>query len=250
MALKLKSPQEIDSMRRAGLVVRETMKEIEELIAPNITTNDIEQAARAGITSRGAVGSFNQVPGYSWFTCTPVNEQIVHTPPSNRTLRLGDVVTVDIGACVDGLHVDHAQTFCVGECTKHVSQFLDVGKKTLAAALATIRAGSRLGEASAAMQHGIESAGYHIVKPLVGHGVGYTLHEDPIIPCFVEKKIEKTLKWPVGLTVAIEVMYGMSSGQMKYEKGNKWSIVTADGSIAAQFEHTIAILEHGIEILT
>jgi len=251
MAIKLKSKQEIEIMTRAGQILRETVDELKKLIEPGRTTNEIESAARSEIKKRGGEGSFNQVPGYQWFTCQSVNEQIVHTPPSDQVLRDGDILTIDIGVYLEGFNVDHANTYFVGEKRDPATEkFLRIGSETLKHTLALAGPGRHIGELSKSMQSGIEGAGYHIIKQLTGHGVGKSLHEDPLIPCYIDGPVEKTMKMPVGLTVAIEVMYGMTSGQMKHERGNDWSLVTADGSLSAQFEHTVAITEDGAQILT
>jgi methionyl aminopeptidase len=251
MAIHLKSDAEIAHMRRAGLMVKEAMKNIQSALAPGITTQDIEDMAQSTILSMGGSGSFNTVPGYRWFTCTPVNDQIVHTPPSSYVLKNGDVLTVDIGAQYEGMHVDHAQTWVVG--TKHtpeVDRFLDVGKTALKKALTQVKLGNRIGHISRTMQEEVEGAGFYIVHSLVGHGVGHSVHEDPLVPNYLDKPLEKTMKLVEGLTIAVEIIYAMGTSNMRQERGSDWSIVTSDGSISGQFEHTIALTSKGAEILT
>ncbi len=251
MAIKLKSEQEISYMREAGLMVRAAMKEIEVILAPGITTQDIEDVAQSVITGMGGKGSFNTVPGYSWFTCTPINNQITHTPPSNRQkIADGDVVTVDIGAQVEGMHVDHANTWRIGTHDDEVARFLEIGQKTLQNGLSQAKVGNYIGDISRAMQKGIEEAGYNVIYQLVGHGVGYSVHEDPIVPNYLDREIRKTPRIESGLTIAVEILYSMGTSKMKHEAGSDWSIVTADGSIAAQFEHTVACVAGKTEILT
>lgn len=251
MGVYLKNDKEIEYMRQAGGMVRVAMKEIEPSLAPGMTTMDIERLAQKTIKGLGGEGSFNTVPGYSWFTCTPVNNQIVHTPPSQYVLKSGDILTVDIGARVNGWHVDHAQTWTIGDGhSEETLKFLKAGKRALALALAEFKVGNRLGHVSDKMGLTIKKAGYHIVEPLVGHGVGRSVHEEPSAPGYLDRPIEKTMKIVEGLTMAIEVIYAMGTKEMEYEAGSDWSIVTADGSLAAQFEHTIVVSSQGVEILT
>lgn len=249
--IHLKSPQEIETMKQAGEILRRVYSEVKQEIKPGITTNAIEARVKELIYKYGGEGSFDKVPGYRWVTCLPVNDQIVHTPPSDRVLKDGDVLTVDMGVFLRGYHTDFADTFVVGNALdEETVRFLKVGEETLKKALALVKSGNRIGQISELIQTEVEGAGYHIVKPLTGHGLGKTLHEDPLVPGFLHTPIAKTYKMQPGLTIAVEVIYGQTTGEMKHEKGGNWSIVTADGSLSGQFEHTIAITDKNSFILT
>lgn len=249
--VNLKTDEEIETMRKAGEIVRRVYGEVRKDMKPGITTNDIEKKTKELIYTYGGEGSFDKVPGYRWVTCQPINEQIVHTPPSDRVLKDGDVLTIDMGVFLEGYHTDFADTFIVGD-PKDVDtvKFLKKGQETLNKALALVKAGNRIGQISQLIQDEIEGAGYHIVKPLTGHGLGKTLHEEPMVPGFLHTAVNKTYKMLPGLTIAVEVIYGQTSGEMRHEKGSDWSLVTADSGLSAQFEHTIAITDKNSHILT
>lgn len=249
--IHLKSPEEIETMRQAGEILRRVFAEVKQDIKPGITTNEIEKKTKELIYKYGGEGSFDKVPGYKWVTCLPINDQIVHTPPSDRVVYDGDVLTVDMGVFLKGYHTDFADTFVVGTPkNKSTVKFLKKGEDTLRKALALVKAGNRIGQISGLIQTEIEGSGYDIVKPLTGHGLGKTLHEEPMIPGFLPGPVSKTYKIQPGLTIAVEVIYGETTGEMKHEKGGNWSIVTADGGLSAQFEHTIAVFDKNTCILT
>lgn len=247
----LKTQAEIDIMTKAGAMVRRIWSEVKPGIKPGMTTSQIEKQIKELIYKYGGEGSFDKVPGYKWVTCQPVNEQIVHTPPADRVLKDGDVLTVDTGVFLDGYHTDFADTFIVGDPKDaETVKFLKKGKETLDKALKLVKDGNYIGQISKLIQDEIEGAGYHIVKPLTGHGLGKTLHEDPMVPGFLQTKVEKTYKMRPGLVIAVEVIYGHTTGEMKHETGDGWSIITADHGLAAQFEHTIALTDKNSCILT
>lgn len=246
-----KSPEEIEIMRQCGQIMRQVMKVLVPQVTPGMTTRQVDMIATREITSRGGELSFNKVDNYDWAICASVNNQIVHTPPSDYVLKSGDLLTIDIGVFYRGFHTDHAVSFIVGESTNpKIEHFLTVGRQTLERAITQATAGNYIGDISSAMQEGIESAGFHIIRRLTGHGIGRDLHEEPYVPCFVSKPREKTLKLKPGLVIAVEVMYAMGTEEMVLEKGSDWSLVTKDGSLAAQFEHTLAITDHGTIVLT
>ncbi len=244
-----KTQADISIMQHAGKILHDVLKEAAHVAKPGMTTNQLNDIIDAYIIDHGAEPGFKKVPDYSWASCICVNEQIVHTPPSDRVLKDGDVVTIDSGVFYKGLHTDSAVTIQVGTQTKEVTQFLEAGKQALNKALKVAIKGKRIGDISMAFQSTIEGAGYSIVRDLVGHGIGKELHEDPYVPCFVDKPIEKTLELRLGLVIAVEVMYAMGGGEMEYSE-DEWSIKTADNSLAACFEHTVAITENGSLILT
>jgi methionyl aminopeptidase len=248
--IHLKTKEEIEIMRECGKKLTASVNELLPFIQPGITTLEIDQEAERLILKNGAESSFNKVPGYKWTTCLPINEQAVHTPPSKRVVKDGDVLTVDIGAYYKGYHTDYATTFVVGSNTNpKVEQFLKTGRETLDKAIGKAKEGAYLGEISQAMQEGIYGNGYFVLKELTGHGIGHDLHEDPYVPNYIEKPVERTLKIPSGLVIAVEVIYSMGSERIVYEKQGQWSIRSKDRSICACYEHTIAILDKNTYIL-
>jgi methionyl aminopeptidase len=246
-----KTNQEIETMRQGGIILRKVYKDLLKIVKPGIKTLDIDNEAQRLIKLNGAEVSFNKVPGYKWATCLTINEQVVHTPPSKRVLKDGDVLTIDIGVFYKGFHVDFSDTFIVGvNKDKSTQKFLDVGRTTLQKAISIVGDDVHIGEISALIEEEIESAGYHVMYELTGHGVGHELHEDPMIPGYLDKPIRKTTKLKNNMVVAIEVIYSMGTHSIAEEEGNDWSIVTEDGSLSACFEHTVAISENKPFILT
>ncbi len=249
--IQYKTPEEIKIMQKCGEILKKVMAKVVPQIKPGMTTLKIDELAQAEIKKLGGDLSFNKVDGYKWAICASVNDQLVHTPPSNYVLKNGDVLTIDIGVYYEGFHTDHATTFIVGtNDDPKLKTFLNVGKVALEKALKEVKVGNYVGDVSRVFQTEIENAGYSIVKRLTGHGLGRDLHEEPYIPCFVSKPRTETTPFKSGMVVAIEVMYAMGSGEMMHEPGNRWSIVTSDGSMSAQFEHSIAILDKNTLILT
>jgi len=246
-----KTDAEIEIMRIGGEKLKTVMKKLVPQIHVGMTTNDINTLAEKYLSEQGAEISFNKVEGYKWAVCVPINEQVVHTPPSKRILKEGDILTIDIGAYYQGFHTDHAITLVVGgKPTPKIDKFLLVGREALNLAIEQAQVGNRVGHISEAIEKKITEAGYHIMKQLTGHGVGRDLHEDPFIPGHVTKNIEKTMKLKAGMVLALEVIYSMGSNEIAYEKGQEWSIITANKSLSACFEHTVAITDKNTLVLT
>jgi methionyl aminopeptidase len=246
-----KTPDEIKTMQQGGAILKEVMQEVVLQVKPGITTMEIDQLVQKGLKKRGADISFNKVDNYSWATCTSVNAQIVHTPPSSYVLKDGDLLTIDAGAYFGGFHTDYAISFMVGDSRDEtIERFLQAGKDALTDAIKAVKVGNYIGDISKAFQDRIESEGYSIIRRLTGHGVGKELHEEPYVPCFVSKPREQTVKITPGLVIAVEVMYAMGSGEMIQEPGNDWSLITKDGSLSAQFEHSLAVSDKNTLILT
>lgn len=246
-----KTDEEIGIMRVGGEKLKAVMKQLVPQIRAGITTNDINVLAETYIKEQGADISFNKVEGYKWAVCVPINEQVVHTPPTKRVLKNGDVLTVDIGAYYQGFHTDHAITLVVGgTSTPKINRFLQVGKEALQLAIDQARVGKRIGHISEAIEKKVVGAGYTIMKQLTGHGVGKQLHEDPLIPGYISKPIEKTMKLRPGMVLALEVIYSMGSADITYEENLEWSIITADKSMSACFEHTVALTDKNSLVLT
>lgn len=249
--VNLKSSQEIAVMAEGGKRLKAVVKELTPLIKAGVTTKEIDEKAEALIKKQDGKSSFMTVAGYKFSTCTPINEQIVHTKPSDRILKNGDVLTLDIGMLFQGLHTDYAITKVVGGPSKDekVNKFLKIGEETLYQAIKQAKIGNRLGQISEVIERAITGNGYFIIKELTGHGIGKKLHEDPYVFGFVERPVNKSLLIKEGLVIAIEIIYAMGTDVMIYEDDN-WSIITKDRSLSACFEHTIAVTDKGPIILT
>lgn len=230
-------------------MLHEALIYAQEVAQVGMTTNTLNKLIEERIEALGGEPGFKRVKGYHWGTCICINEQIVHTPPSERVIADGDVVTIDAGVYYGGLHTDSAVTLQVGTQEPAATQFLDTGKKALKKALSVAYVGNRIGHISQAFQETIEAGGYSIVKELTGHGVGHELHEDPYIPCFLDREISKTKELRPGMTLALEVMYAQGKPKIATDRDG-WSISVVDKSITATFEHSIALSENGTLILT
>lgn len=253
MSYYLKSEKEIKIMKEGGKRLRKIASFLIKLIKPGIKTQEIDYLAEKLIKKFGGYPSFKMVSGYHWSTCISVNEQIVHTPPSSRTIKEGDLVTLDMGMYYQGYHTDWATTVIVGKIfDQSIKKFLETGKSALKKAILKAKAGNRLGEICLTIQEEIEKKNhYFVIRELTGHGVGKKLHEDPFIPGYLDKPIEKTPVIKAGMTLAVEVIYSQKPTAIKYEdKNNHWSLVTENGCLSACFEHTIAVLKNRTLILT
>lgn len=238
-------------MKKAGAILREVVSELYEEIKPGISTNEIDKLAEEKILKKGGKPSFKTVEDYKWTTCLPVNEQAVHTPPTKRILKDGDILTLDIGVYVDTLHTDYADTIIIGKNNdKRVNDFLKAGKNALEKSLSIVKKGTYLGEIAKIMEDTIESSGYKVLKQLTGHGVGRELHEDPYVLNYLDSRIEDTYQIQPGLTIAVEIIYSESTEEIAYEKSVPWSIITQDKSLSACFEKSIAITDKNTFILT
>ena len=248
--VNLKSDQEIKIMTEGGKKLKAVVKELLPLIKEDITTKEIDSRAEELIKKQGGESSFKTVSGYLWAICSPINEQIVHTKPSNRILKEGDVLTLDIGMLYQGLHTDYATTKVVGENKDaKINKFLKIGEKTLYQAIKEAKIGNRLSQISSVIEKEITGNGYFVIKKLTGHGIGKKLHEDPYVFGFVDGPVNKSLLIKKGLVIAIEIIYAMGTDKMIYEEDN-WSIITKDRSLSACFEHTVAVTNQSSIILT
>jgi methionyl aminopeptidase len=242
-----KSPREIEKMAAAGAVVAETIAHVGTLLAPGITTNELDAAADAFIRERGGIPTSQGYKGYPKAICISPNDVVVHGIPGPFEVSDGDVVTIDVGVTLDGYIADSAYTFAVGEVDEASRRLLEVGQDALEAGIAEAVVGNRIGDISHAIQNVVESAGFSVVRSLVGHGVGRHYHEDPHIPNFGEPGRGPRLS--DGMTLAIEPM--ITAGGPEIEVADDgWTITSADGSMSAHFEHTVAITNSGPRILT
>jgi methionyl aminopeptidase len=245
-----KSAQELDQMARAGTIVAETLSLLGEHVRPGTTTAELNNVADDFIRSHGGVPTFLGYRGpypYPASICTSPNEVVVHGIPGEYALRDGDVLSVDVGVTLDGYVADSAYTFPVGDITPEAERLLEVGKAALEAGIQQAKAGGKLTDISHAVQRVTEEAGFSVVRSLVGHGVGRDMHEDPQIPNYGEPGRGPTLA--PGMTLAIEPMITAGTHQVVVRE-DKWTIATADGSLSAHFEHTVAVTEEGPRILT
>ena len=238
-------------MRHAGRIVGECHLLLRDAVRPGVTTAQLNGLVHEYITRQGGIPSFLGYPGptpYPAATCISVNEQIVHGIPGPRVLHEGDIVSIDIGVIWKGYHGDSAWSYAVGRISKAAQDLLDVTEQTLYHALEFARAGGRLGDISHAIQSYAEGRGYGVIRKYISHGVGRAMHEDPQIKNYGEAGKGMLLR--PGMTFAIEPMIARGHYDTR-ELADGWTVVTADGSLAAHFEHTIAISEHGgPEILT
>ena len=242
-----KAPSEIERMARAGEVVAETLALVGEHARPGVTTQDLDELADDFIRSRGGIPTFKGYRGYPASICVSPNSMVVHGIPGMYALREGDVLSVDVGVTLDGFVADSAYTFPIGEISEEAERLLEGCQAALAAGIEQCRVGNRLSDISHAIQVATESQGFSVVRSLVGHGVGRSMHEEPQIPNYGEAGRGPLLA--EGMTFAIEPMITAGSADVVLHD-DVWSISTADDSLAAHFEHTVAITAEGPRILT
>ena len=246
--IECKSPREIDLMRRAGHILADVMDRLREFVKPGMTTLEIDAEVERFITARGARPAFKGYRGFPATVCISINEEVVHGIPSaQRRLRAGDIVGLDLGCIVEGYYADCAFTMALGDVPAPVRKLLDVTRESLDLAIAQCWPGRRLSDVSNAVQNHVEAHGFGIVRAFVGHGIGRALHEEPQIPNFGDPGRGPQLK--AGMVLAIEPMVTMGSWEVRV-LDDGWTAVTKDGSLAAHFEHTIAITPHGPDVLT
>lgn len=243
----IKTDAQIELMRKAGKIVAETLKMLGENIKPGITTADLDRMAEDYILSCGARPAFKGYRGFPATLCVSIDEEVVHGIPGRRRLVDGQIVSVDLGCIVDGFYGDSAATFPVGEISDKKRKLLDTTKRSLEVGISQVRAGVKLGKVSSAIQKCVEAEGFSVVRDMVGHGIGRHLHEDPQVPHFGPSEAGPVLK--KGMVLAIEPMVN-TGGYQVLQKADGWTIVTADGSDSAHFEHSVAVTENGSDILT
>jgi methionyl aminopeptidase len=250
-AIHIKKPAEIQRMRAAGIVVARVLDAVAEVIAPGVTTGELDELAEQVIDEAGGRASFlkYQVGDriYPAHICASINEEVVHGIPGPRPLRRGEIVSIDVGVFLDGFHADSAATFPVGPVSAEARRLLEATEAALWAGIEAVRAGRRVGSISLAVQRAAESRGYYLAKNLVGHGVGRNLHEDPAVPN--EGKLNSGPQLQAGMTLAIEPMLNVGCAEV-VGLDDGWTIITADGSLSAHFEHTVAVTRTGVEVLT
>ncbi len=250
--MTVKSARELDLMRRAGRVVAQVKADLKSAIRPGVRTGDLDRMAEERIRQLGATPSFKGYAGagatpFPSTICVSVNEEIVHGIPGDRALEEGDIVSVDVGAVVEGFHGDSAFTMSVGETSEEAARLIKATREALAVGIAQATAGARIGDISAAVQAHAEGLGYSVVRQYVGHGIGRDLHEDPQVPNYGVPGRGPLLR--ESMTLAIEPMLNVG-GWETVQMDDGWTVTTADGSLSAHFEDTIAITKSGAEVLT
>lgn len=250
-----KSPAELDKMRRAGLLVHAILQQMTKLVAVGVTTLDLELEAEKMISDAGAKPAFKGYyvaaagSKFPFVLCTSVNEEVVHGMPSaKRVLKSGDIVSIDTGVCLDGYFGDSAVTIPVGEVSDEVKRLLRVTSESLELAISQVTAGNRLFDVCGAVERHVTSNGFTIVRDYVGHGIGASLHEEPQVPNYVDRRNENP-RLKEGMVLAIEPMVNAGRPETKVLP-DRWTAVTKDGGFAAHFEHSVAVTANGPWVLT
>jgi methionyl aminopeptidase len=242
-----KSSGEIEAMAHAGQVVAETLERVGEHVRPGVTTKELDEVAEEFIRSRGGSPTFKGYRGFPASICASPNSMVVHGIPGAYRLEDGDVLSVDVGVTLDGFVADSAYTFAVGEIDDSAERLLQACRAALAAGIEQARAGNHVQDISHAVQRTTEEAGFSVVRSLVGHGIGRSMHEEPQVPNFGEPGRGPALS--PGMTLAIEPMINAGAPDV-WVADDRWSISTNDGSLSAHFEHTVAVTDNGPLILT
>ena len=247
MGIILKSDKEIAIMREAGRIVAEILRTIIRQVEPGITTMEMDAIAEKELKKLGATSSFNGYRGFPANLCASINDEIVHGIPGDRALKEGDIVSIDFGVIYNGFQGDAAVTVPVGKISPEGERLIESTRGALEKGIDTARAGATLGDVSSAIQKYADEKNYSVVREYTGHGIGRDMHEDPQIPNYGIKGTGPVLK--KGMTLALEPMLNIGGSGTRVAK-DRWTVLTADGSLSAHFEHTIAITENEPEVLT
>jgi methionyl aminopeptidase len=243
--IKIKTEKEIELLRKAGEITRNTLLEVEKYVRPGVTTKQLDKIAYDYILSQNAKPAFLHLGGFPGTICASVNEVVVHGFPDDKPLKEGDIVSVDTGARYEGYYGDSARTFPVGKISAEKQKLIDVTKQSFFEGIKNIKAGNTVGDISSQVQNYAEKFGFGVVRDMVGHGVGRALHEDPEVPNYGYAGLGPKLK--ANMVIAIEPMINMGTYEVTL---HGWSCKTADGLPSAHFENTVLITEKGVEILT
>lgn len=243
----LKTSKELAKLRKAGSISAQALIVGGKAVQPGITTGEIDRIIKSFILSKGAKPSFLGYGGFTGSACISVNDEVIHGIPGKRVIQEGDIVSIDVGAFLDGYHGDNAATFAAGKAAPNAQALMDATKDSLAAALEVIRPGARIGDIGYAVQSYVEARGYSVVREYVGHGIGRALHEEPEVPNY--GRAGHGVRLMPGMVIAVEPMINEKGAAIRVLKDG-WTVVTADGGLSAHFEHTIAVTETGSVILT
>lgn len=247
--ISLKSEQEMEGIARAGAIVAEVLARVAEEASPGVTTAELDRIAEHLIRANsGASPAFKGLYGFPGTLCTSINEEVVHgIPSSERVLEEGDILSVDVGVKLDGLFADAAVTVPIGEVSEEARRLLACTREALERGVEQARVGGSVGDIGAAVQDSVEPKGYSVIRELVGHGVGHAAHEDPQVPNYGRRGRGQELR--EGLVIAIEPMVNVGGRKIRTLEDD-WTVVTADGSLSAHFEHTVAVTSEGPRVLT
>ena len=243
--IKIKTDKEIELLRKAGEITRNTLLEVEKYVKPGVTTKQLNKIAHEFSLKNNATPSFLHYGGFPASICASVNEVVVHGFPDDKPLQEGDIVSIDVGACYKGYHGDSARTFPVGKISELKQKLIDVTKQSFFEGIKNIKAGNCIGDISSSVQRYVEKHGFGVVREMVGHGVGKDLHEDPNVPNYGYAGLGPKLK--ANMVIAIEPMVNAGSHEVIIDG---WKCVTRDGKPSAHYENTVLITDEGVEILT
>mgnify|MGYP001206971649 FL=1 len=247
--IEIKSAREINLMKKSSRIVGTVLREINDLIKPGLSTKDLDTFAEKRIREMGAVPSFKGYHGFPSSICSSINNEVVHgIPNKNKIIKEGDVVKIDTGAYLDGFHGDSCITICVGEVSDKAKKLSDVALQALFAGLSKIKSGNTLLDIAGAIEDVVKSNGFSVVEDYTGHGVGRNLHEEPSVFNFRTNDLPNVVLRE-GMTLAVEPIVNQGTKFCK-TLDDKWTVITKDGSLSAQWEHTIVVMKDGIEILT
>ena len=254
MAIKLKSPEQIERMRRAGRIVRRVLDRLGEMIQPGITTKELDTEAERLTVQSGATCLFKGVPGrkgpFPAAICASLNEQVVHGIPGNRRIEAGDIVSIDYGVKLEGWCGDAAETYLVGDVSSESQHLVEVTRNSLAMVVEKIRPGRKWSQIAKAIQDYIESEGLSVVREFVGHGIGVDMHEDPKVPNFFSQELlVRDIVLTEGMVLAVEPMVNTGGPDVEYD-ADGWTVLTKDRKPSAHFEHTLAVTADGVDVLT
>ncbi len=256
--IDLKTEQEVEIMRTGGKILAEVLDEVLKNVKAGVSELELDQLAEKLILKKGGEPGFKKVDGYKHTICISTNDVVVHGIPTDYKLKVGDVVGIDCGVYYKGFHTDMAETLRVSTQNSKlktqnydkIDRFLATGEKAMWEGIKAAKLGNRIGDISKAIQKIIEGQGYSVVRSLIGHGVGRSLHEDPEVPGFLDEPILKTPLLKIGMTIAVEVIYNMGKSDVIYSNKDGWTIKSKDGSLSGLFERTIAITDKGMIVLT
>ena len=253
--IDLKTSSEIKKMKEGGKILAEVLKVVLNHAKAGVSELELDKLAEKLILEKGAEPGFKKVDGYEHTICISTNDVVVHGVPTSYKLKEGDVIGIDCGVYYKGLHTDVAQTVRIkdkGLMIKEdeIDRFLETGERAMWEGIKAAKLGNRIGDISKAIQDIVETQGYSVVRSLIGHGVGRSLHEEPEIPGFLDGPIDKTPKLSIGMTLAVEVIYNMGKSDVAYSNSDGWTIKSKDGSLSGLFERTIAITDKDTVVLT
>ena len=256
MAIRLKTPEQIEKMRRAGRLVHDVLAHLGRIVGPGIATRELDAEAERLTLEAGAECLFKGVPGrhgagpFPGATCISINEQVVHGIPSDRKVLDGDIVSIDFGVKLDGWCGDAADTFLVGDVPDEIRRLVAVTRNSLAIVVQMAKPGQKWSNVARAMQQYIEGEGFSVVREFVGHGIGTDMHEDPKVPNFVSSELEsRDILLAEGMVLAVEPMVNFGAQRVEIA-ADRWTVVTRDRKPSAHYEHTMAIVADGVDVLT